>query len=144
VTFGPTATGKFTGTLNVVDNGNGEAPVSASLPLCGEGVQRGIRVLVVNGSGTPYASVNKLHLTSHNTSPGVNINVNNLALQAVATSCIPGQQEQYENQNLLAAPGGSGGQASYYVLSVSVGGKSANVTFTLGSTEFKTITVTLK
>ena len=140
VTFGPTATGKFTGTLTIADNGNGEAPVSASVPLCGEGVTRGIRVLVINGSGTPYASVDKLHLSSHGTSPVVSIVKKNLPLTSVTTSCVSGQQEQYENQNLPAAPGGS----SYYVLTVSVGGKSANLTFSLGTTEFKTITITVK
>ncbi len=140
VTFGPMATGKFTDTLSITDNGNGEAPVSASVPLCGEGVTRGIRVLVVNGSGTPYASVSKLHLSSHGTSPGINIETKNLPLTPVATSCVAGEQEQYENQNLPAAQGGS----SYYTLTASVGGKAANLTFSLDTTEFKTITITVK
>jgi hypothetical protein len=144
VTFAPTVVGKATGSLTVSDAGGGEGPVSGSVAICGEGVHRGIRVLAVDGSGTPYASVFKLKLTSHGTSPGVNINVQNLALVAVTSSCVPGQQEQYENQALPAAPGGSGNQASYYTLAVSVGGKSATLNFTLQATEFKEITVVVK
>jgi hypothetical protein len=144
VTFAPTVTGKFIGTVNVGDTGNGEAPVAGSVNVCGEGVHRGIRVLAVNGSGTPYATVAKLKLSSHNTSPGVNINVSNLALVPVPTSCIPGQQRQYENQTLPPAPGGSGTHASYYTLAVSVGGKSATMNFTLQASEFKEIVVTVK
>jgi hypothetical protein len=144
VTFAPTATGKFTGTVTIADDGNGEAPVSGSVSVCGEGVTRGIRVLAVNGSGIPYSTVSKLKLASHNTSPGINIVTMNLPLVSVATSCVAGQQEQYENQNLPAAPGGTGGHASSYTLAVSVGGKSATLDFTLQVDEFKQIVVTVK
>jgi hypothetical protein len=144
VTFAPTATGKFTGTVNVTDTGNGEAPVAGSVSVCGEGVYRGIRVLAVNGSGTPWAMVSKLKLMSHNTSVGVNINVSDLALTGISSSCVPGQQEHYENQDLPAAPGGSGNHASYYTLAVSVGGKSSSLQFTLQPTEFKELVVTVK
>ncbi len=144
VTFAPTSRGKFTGSLAITDNGDGEAPVSATVPLCGEGVTRGIRVLVVDGNGTPYPVVSRLKLTSHNTSPGVNINLSSLPLTNVATSCQAGQQMQYQNEALPAAPGGSGGHAAYYTLSVSGGGKAATTSFTLGAAEFKTITVTVK
>jgi hypothetical protein len=144
VTFAPTATGQFTGTATVGDGGNGEAPVSGSVNVCGEGVNRGIRVLAINGSGTPYAMVSKLKLQAHNTSIPLNINVSNLPLAGIATSCVPGQQEQYENQTLPAAPGGSGNHASYYTLSVSVGGKSSTTQFTLQPAEFKELVVTVK
>jgi HYDIN/CFA65/VesB-like, Ig-like domain len=144
VTFGPTATGKFTGTVTIADDGNGEAPVSGAVSVCGEGVQRGIRVLVVNASGTPYSTLLKLKLMSHNTSPGINIVAMNLPLVPVATSCVAGQQEQYENQSLPAAPGGTGPLASYYTLAVSVGGRSATVNFTLQVDEFKQIVMTVK
>lgn len=144
VTFAPTVTGNFTGTVDVSDTGSGQAPVAGSVNVCGEGVNRGIRVLVVNGSGTPYPTVAKLKLSSHNTSPGVNINASNLPLVPVPTSCIPGQQRQYENQTLPPAPGGSGNHASYYTLAVSVGGKSATMNFTLQASEFKEIVVTVK
>jgi hypothetical protein len=104
---------------------------------------RGIRVLAVNGSGTPYPTVSRLKLSSHNTSVGVNVNVSNLALTGIPTSCIPGRQEQYENQSLPAAPGGSGNHASYYTLAVSVGGKSSTTQFTLQPAEFKELVVSV-
>jgi hypothetical protein len=144
VTFGPTAVGRFTGSVTIADNGGAEGPVSDSVATCGEGVHRGIRVLAVNAAGTPYPTVSKLKLTSHNTSPGINVNVASLALVAVTTSCVAGQQRQYENQNLPAAPGGSGSHASNYTLSVSVGGKSATLSFTLQPTEFKEIVIVVK
>jgi hypothetical protein len=145
VTFGPTSVGKFTGSVSITDNGNGEAPVSTSIPLCGEGVNRGIRVLVVNGNGVPYATVNKLHLQSHGTSIGVNVNASALPLEPVTTSCRAGEQMQYQNQSLPAAPGTNGnGKSSYYSLSISAGGKSSSLTFTLGASEFKTLVVTVK
>lgn len=144
VTFGPTTVGKFTGSVSVVDNGNGEAPVSMSIPLCGEGVNRGIRVLVVDGSGIPYQSVKRLHLQSHGTSVNVNSNESNLPLVPVTTSCQPGQQMQYQNESLPAAPGTNGGKSSYYTLTVSAGGKSSSMRFTLGATQFKTLVVTVK
>jgi hypothetical protein len=143
VTFAPTAVGKVTGSVTVADTA-AEAPVSGSVAVCGEGVRRGIRVLVVNGSGTPYATVAKLKLTSHNTSPGVNVNASSLPLTTVTTSCINGQQRQYENQSLPAAPGGTGSHASYYTLSVSVGGKSATRNFTLQVNEFKELVIAVK
>ena len=143
-TFAPTAAGRFTGTVSVSDAGGGEGPVSGSVPACGEGVGRGIRVLVVNGSGTPYSMVTRLKLTSHNTSVPINLNLSNLALVPVATSCVAGQQEQYENQALPSAPGGSGAKGSYYTLAISVGGKSSTLNFSLQATEFKEIVVTVK
>jgi HYDIN/CFA65/VesB-like, Ig-like domain len=144
VTFGPTAVGKTTGSVSIMDNGNGEAPVNTSIPLCGEGVNRGIRLLVVNGSGVPYPTVGKIHLQSHGTSVGVNLNLSNLNLVPVTTSCVPGEQMQYQNQTLPAAPGTVGGKSSSYSLSVSVGGKSSSLTFTLGTSEFKTLVLTVK
>jgi hypothetical protein len=74
----------------------------------------------------------------------VNINASNLSLVPVTTSCNPGEQMQYQNQSLPAAQGSVGGKASNYSLSVSVGGKSSSLTFTLGTTEFKTLVVTVK
>lgn len=142
VTFSPAAVGKFTGALTLADN-DPEAPVSATVPVCGEGVERGIRVLVVNGSGVPYQSVDKLSLESHGTSVHVNIHQSGLALVPVPTSCIAGEQRQYENQNLPATDTANQ-RGSYYVLSVSAGGKSTSVTFTLAPTEFDTLVVTVK
>lgn len=142
VTFGPTAAGKFTGSLSISDN-DPEGGASATVPLCGEGVGRGIRVLAVNAAGTPMPQVSALKLQSHGTAQNVNINKKNLALTGVPTSCDPNAKEQYENQSLPAA-GTVNQRASYYTLSVTAGGKSTTVTFTLGVTEFKTLVVTIK
>jgi hypothetical protein len=142
VGFNPSATGKFTGTLTIADTDH-EAPVSAAVPLCGEGVRRGIRVLVVNGTGTPYPTVDQLKLQSHGTSVNVNDHESALPLVPVTTSCVSGEQRQYENQNLPATDS-LNQRGSYYVLDVSAGGKSTSLTFTLGTAEFKTLVVTVK
>src|SRR5699024_5698609 len=85
VTFAPTAVGRFTGNFSVAD-ANPEGPVSRTVPLCGEGVMRGIRVLAVDGNGAAVPQIAKLHLQAHGTAQNVNINAMNLPLSAVATS----------------------------------------------------------
>jgi hypothetical protein len=141
VTFNPGATGKFTGSLTLADT-DPEAPVSSTVALCGEGVKRGIRVLVVNASGVPYSTVDSLTLMSHGTSVGVNIHAKGLPLIPVPTSCVSGQQEQYENQNLPATDT-TNQRGSYYVLNVSAGGKSTSLVFTLAPTQFAELVVTV-
>ena len=143
VTFAPMAVGNFTGTFSVADTAP-EAPVSGSIPLCGEGVQRGIRVLVVNGQGTPYASVAKLHLQGKGAASSININLMSLSLVPVTTSCIAGEQRQYRESVASQHRNRGPERATYYTLTVSVGGKNATLTFTLGPTEFKTIVMTVK
>jgi len=142
VTFAPTAVGRFTGNLTVSD-ANAEGPVSKIVPLCGEGVMRGIRVLAVDGNGVPAPMISKLHLQAHGTAQNVNVNVMNLPLTAVPTSCDPDARKQYENQALPSA-GTANQRSSYYTLAVTAGGKSTTVTFTLDVAEFKTIVVTIK
>jgi hypothetical protein len=141
VTFAPVAVGKFTGALTVDDN-DSEGGAHANVPLCGEGVLRGIRVLAVNQSGVPYASVTKLKLQSHGTSTNVNMNVGPLSLTTAPNACTP-TQLQFEAQGLPTA-GTPNQRGSYYTLTVSVGGKSTTTTFTLGVSEFKVMTVTVK
>jgi len=143
VTFAPTSVGKFTGTFTVSDTGAGVGPVSASVPLCGEGVKRGIRVLAVDANGNLFPAVAKLKLQSHGTAQIVNINVSNLALTAVTTSCDPTQKRHYENQ-ALPATDTLNQRSSYYTLAITAGGKSTTITFTLGVAQFKTIVVTIK
>jgi len=141
VTFAPVAVGKFTGALTVADN-DPEGGASTSVPLCGEGVLRGIRVLVVSKAGVPYSSISKLKLQSHGTSTNVNINTGTLNLVAVPNACTASQM-QFEAQGLPTA-GTPNQRSSYYTLSISVGGKSTTTTFTLGVSEFKTMTITVK
>jgi len=142
ITFAPTAVGKFVGAFTVSDN-NAEGPVSMNVSLCGEGVQRGIRVLAVAANGTPFAQIAKLHLQSKGTAQGVNENVQNLTLTGVPTSCDPNAKRQYENQSLPATDT-LNQRSSYYTLAVTAGGKSTTITFTLGVAEFKTLVVTIK
>lgn len=142
LTFAPTAVGKFTGVFNVADT-DPEGGASKSVALCGEGVMRGIRVLVVDANGNPIPQIAKLHLQAKGTAQNVNINAQNLPLTGVPTSCDPLAQEQYENQALPAA-GTVNQRSSYYTLSVTAGGKSTTLTFTLDVAEFKTLVVTVK
>jgi len=139
VTFGPTAVGKILGSFTVADT----VGVSRTVQMCGEGVHRGIRVIAVSANGTPWPVVSKLKLQSHGTSVGVNVNAADLPLVPVTTSCRAGQQRQYENQSLPSA-GTPNQRSSYYTLAISVGGKSTTVTFTLGESEFKELTVVVK
>lgn len=141
VTFAPVAVGKFTGALTIDDN-DPEGGAHASVPLCGEGVLRGIRVLVVNQAGVPYPSVAKLKLQSHGTSTNVNTNVGPLPLTTAPNACAPTQM-QFEAQGLPTA-GTPNQRGSYYTLTASVGGKSTTTTFTLGASEFKVMTITVK
>jgi hypothetical protein len=142
ITFMPTATGKFTGSFTVADT-NAEGPASAAVSLCGEGVMRGIRVLVVDGNGVPLPTLSKLQLQAHGTAQVVNVNAPNLPLVAVPTSCVAGQQRHYENQS-LPATGSANPKSAYYSLDVSNGGKKTSVSFTLDAAEFKTLVVTVK
>jgi hypothetical protein len=142
VRFGPTVQGLFSGTLLISDT-DPEGGASANVALCGEGVKRGIRVLAVNAAGVPFASVKMLKLQSKGTAQNVNVNLANLSLGSVPTSCDVTQQMQYQNQ-LLPATDTLNQRASYYTLSVTAGGKSTTVTFPLGVSEFKTMIVTIK
>jgi hypothetical protein len=146
VTFRPTATArKVTGTLHIedlfpLDPGNN---VSADVPLCGEAVGRGIRVLVVNGSGTPVPTVSSLKLSATGVSLPQNVNLKNLNLVTIdpPTSC---QQTKYHYENqALASTDQTAPRGSYYTLSVSVGNKKATLTFGLKVNEFKVLVVTV-
>jgi len=100
-------------------------------------------VLVVDGNGVPYQTVDSLTLQSHGTSVSVNIHNKSLPIVPVATSCVAGQREQYENQNLPATDT-TNQRGSYYELSVSAGGKSTSLNFTLAPTQFAELVVTVK
>lgn len=141
VTFAPTTQGKFSGVFTVADT-DPEGGASHTVTLCGEGVGRGIRVLAINSSGVPFDNIKQLRLQSQGTAQKVNINLSGLALRGVGTSCLPGQQEQYENQSLPATDTVNQ-RSSYYTLSVTVGGKATTITFSLGVAEFKTLTMTV-
>lgn len=149
VTFRPTSAParRVDGVLHIEDT-LGPAPVSGTvskdIPLCGESVGRGIRVLVVDASGVPVNTVTRLMLQSFGTTIPINIQERNLALTTIdpPTSCQQ-IQFQYENQNLPATDS-SAQRGSNYVLTVLVGSKKTSVTFTLAVNEFKTLVVTVQ
>jgi hypothetical protein len=147
VTFHPTGglARAVTGNLHVQDNVDGEGPiVSQDIPLCGESVGRGIRVLIKNNVGTTVTNVDKLSLQSHGVTNPVNVNLKNVGLTTInpPTSC---QQIQfhYENQTLQVA-GTAANPGSYYSLTAQVGNKHATLSFTLNLNEFKQITLTVQ
>ena len=121
-----------------------DLPVTADIPLCGESVGRGIRVIVYDTSGNIVQNVTRLSLQSHGLTNPVNIQLKNQALTTIdpPTSCQRIQFE-YENQNLQAV-GIAAQPGSYYTLSVTVGNKKASVSFPLGVNEFKIITLTVQ
>jgi len=144
VTFHPTAVArKVTGTLTLTDSlplDPLQAPVTRSVPLCGEAVGRGIRVLVEDNAGNPITTPLDLQLRSVGTSPNVILNPKALTLQTISppTSCQT-IRFHYENQKLPATEEGHA-SSSYYTLAASVGAtRKAAVTFTLAPNEFKQI-----
>ena len=146
VTFHPTAAArKVTGTLHIedlfpLDPGNN---VSADVPICGEAVGRGIRVLVVDKAGNPVTKVDMLKLQATGVAAPPNVNLKNLALVTInpPTSCQK-IQYQYENQQ-LSSTDQTAPRGSYYTLSVQVGNKKATLTFGLKVNEFKVLVVTV-
>ena len=146
VTFHPTGRlRKVTGNLHIedlfpLDPGNN---VLANVPLCGESVGRGIRVLVVDKAGNPVANVGSLKLTATGVSAPPNVNLKNLPLQTISppVSCETIRQ-QYENQ-ALSTTDQSAPRGSYYTLTVSVQNKRATLTFGLKVNEFKLLVVTV-
>jgi HYR domain/Abnormal spindle-like microcephaly-assoc'd, ASPM-SPD-2-Hydin/HYDIN/CFA65/VesB-like, Ig-like domain len=144
VTFHPTAPArKVTGTLTLTDAfplDPAQAPVTRSVPLCGEAVGRGIRVLVEDNAGNPITTPVSIQLRSVGTSPNVIVNANSLALQTISppTSCQT-IRFHYENQKLPATEEGHA-SSSYYTIVATVGGtRKAAVTFTLAPNEFRQI-----
>jgi hypothetical protein len=136
---------KVTGVLHIEDSlpldpGN---TVATDVPLCGESVGRGIRVLVVDRNGNPVSNVGALKLNSVGVTPPNNVNLKKLPLKTIdpPTSCQR-IQFQYENQN-LASTNQSAPRGSYYSLSVTVGNHHSTQTFTLAVNEFKILVVTV-
>ena len=119
-------------------------PVAADVPLCGESVGRGFRVLVYDTDGSIVPLVTRLSLQSHGFTNPVNIQENDLPLTTIdpPDSCQR-IQFHYENQDLQSTDL-TGQRGSYYILSITVGNKHATVSFTLGVNEFKTITAVVQ
>jgi hypothetical protein len=151
VTFRPTAPArKVTGTLTVRDNlpfdgiPLGTTPVERQVPLCGEAVGRGIRVLVEDNAGNPVTTPIDLQLRSVGTSPNVNVSLKSLTLQTInpPTSCQT-LRFQYENQKLPATEQDHP-SSSYFTLNVSAGGtRQSTTTFVLAPNQFREIVMVI-
>jgi len=143
VTFHPTGgpDRSVDGILSIAHNVTGTITVQELVPLCGESVGRGIRVLVLDPAGNMYPTVDRITLQSFGIKRKISEDVRNAPLTTILppTSC----QEinlHYENQNLPAAETAAN-KGSYYVLKVIQAKKSTTLTFTLSANEFKTIVV---
>ena len=146
VTFRPTAPArKVTGTLTLRDNLPFDSvTVERQVPLCGEAVGRGIRVLVEDNAGNPITSPMDVQLRSVGTSPNVILNMHNLPLQTInpPTSCQT-IRFHYENQKLPATEEDHP-STSYYTLVVTAGGnRKASVTFVLAPNQFREIVMVI-
>lgn len=147
VTFRPTAPArKVTGTLTARDDLplDGGVTVERQVPLCGEAVGRGIRVLVEDNAGNPVTTPIDLRLRSVGTSPNVNLNPKGLTLQTITppASCQT-LRFHYENQKLPATEQDHP-STSYYTLDVTAGGnRSATVTFVLAPNEFRELVMVI-
>jgi photosystem II stability/assembly factor-like uncharacterized protein len=143
VTFHPTGSAAYavTGTMSITHNVTGTITVQKVVPLCGESVGRGIRVLALDPGGTPYSSVDRITLQSFGVKSKVNVDSRNNPLVTIVppTSCQT-LRFHYQNQSLPATDSANQ-KGSYYSLKVTQGNKSTSVTFVLGANEFKTIVV---
>ena len=146
VTFNPSGgpARKLTGNLHIQDNVVSGPVVQADVPLCGESVGRGIRVLAYDTNGNIIPSVSRLQLQSHGLTNPVNINLKKLDLVTInpPDSCQI-IKFHYENMELQATEV-EGNRGSYYILTVVNGNKRGVVSFTLEVNEFKIINVTLQ
>ena len=148
VTFHPTVKArKVTGVLTAQDNFPLDGPgltVGKSIPLCGEAVGRGIRVLVEDNAGVPISTPIDVRLRSVGTSPNVNILLKGQTMTTISppTSCET-IRFHYENQSLPATEQDHP-STSYYTLDVTAGGnRSATITFVLAPNEFRQIVMVI-
>ena len=146
VTFTPSGSPvrKVTGTLLIRDDLPFDVPVvEREVPLCGEAVGRGFRVLAVDRDGNTHPQVSMLRLRGQGVVSHVGENVKNLPLTTIAPpdSCQL-IRFHYENQDLPATEGGDT-PGSFYQLTVKVGNKQTTLSFTLGVNEFKTLVATV-
>ena len=145
VTFTPTAIDRSVeGVMSVQHVVDGSTiTVEKNVPMCGEAVGRGIRVLVTNRAGTVAAKVDRLTLQSFATKRKISVDVRNLTPTTISppTSCQT-IRYHYENQDLPEAQT-VGKNKAYYTLKVTVGKSAVTQTITLAPNEFKQLVVTV-
>ena len=117
--------------------------VARDVPLCGESVGRGFRVLVRDRQGNIVTKVGSIKLGSVGVTPNASANVKNPPLTTIdpPASCQR-IQFHYENQNLQATDQ-SAPRGSYYTVTASVGNKHSTITFSLAPNQFRTIDMTV-
>lgn len=147
VTFAPSggSARRLDGNLHIEDSfpldpGN---VVARDVPLCGESVGRGFRVLVRDREGNVVTKVASIKLGSVGVTPNASSNIKNPPLTTIdpPASCQR-IQFHYENQNLQATDQ-SAPKGSYYTLTASVGNRHSSITFTLAPNQFRTIDMTV-
>jgi hypothetical protein len=146
VTFGPSGAPdrSVEGNLSVQHNVAGSAiVVQKTVPMCGEAVGRGIRVLAVKRDGTVQPTITRLTLQSFGIKRKISVDARNLALTTInpPVSC-ESLRFHYENQDLPEAET-IGKKSAYYTLKVTVGNLTTTQTINLAVNEFKTIVVTV-
>ena len=99
-----------------------------------------MRVLVLQGNGTPYSTVDQITLTSYGVKPNANVALKNMPFKTAA-SCQP---IGYHYETALPATSTTGQRGSSYNVVVKVGKKSQSLSFTLGTCDFKQIVITLQ
>jgi len=139
VVFEPSVTARrISGALEITSN-DPLLPV-LSVPLCGEGVDTGIRLLVTDPTGTPVPLVTRLQLDSSGVSGSVQDKRTNLAPVVLGPPDTCGSQA-FHYEAYLTPTETVGNQGSYYTLRVTLKDKgrpeTRRVSFTLDVCEFK-------
>jgi hypothetical protein len=142
VTFAPPSVARrFDGTLTVTSTDPNNPSVAVT--FCGEGVSTGVRLLVLQADGTPYATVDRISLSSYGVKPSTSLRLKDMPLTSILppTSCEP---IAYHLEMALPSTAAAGGRGSYYNIRVQVGKTIQSVSFTLDTYEFKRLVVTLQ
>ncbi len=155
VRLAPNSSTNFTVTFaphSVMRRSNGSLVFTTNDPVhstvtdtfCGEGLNTGFRVLVLQANGTPYPSVDQINLASFGVKPSTSLFLKNASLVTVnpPTSC---DVIQYQMEKMpLPATNQANKKGSYYTLKVKVGAKSQGVSFTLAPSDFLQIVIKLQ
>ena len=132
-----------TGTLSIVSND--PIPADNGAGLCGEpAYHSGVRVLVDNATGTPINPLKSLSLSSKGLKPNISQTLSP-AIPVTAPN-ICGNSITYTLDNEGLPPAGTTGNnpLASYLLSAKQGSTQANVSFTLGPCELKSIIMQIK
>lgn len=143
VTFAPQSVARrIEGSLVFTTNDPNHPTVTDT--FCGEGVNCGFRLVVLQANGTAYAKVDSVALTSFGVKPSTKLTIKNAALVSVnpPTSCDP---IQYHMERMpLPSTDQNNKKGSYYNLAIKVGNKGQNKSFTLAPSDFLEIVIKLQ